>query len=89
MSPEKYPPTPILLVDDEAAWLRSLSLTLREATGIDNIIRCSDSRQVMAILRGTEVSLILLDLTMPYFSGTELLQMIGQEYPDIPVMPER
>ncbi|BBA71838.1 sigma-54-dependent transcriptional regulator [Geobacter sulfurreducens] len=86
MSPEKYPPKPILLVDDEAAWLRSLSLTLREATGIDNIIKCSDSRQVMDILRETEVSLILLDLTMPYFSGTDLLQMISQEYPDIPVI---
>ena len=86
MSPEKYPNQPILLVDDETAWLRSLSLTLREATGIDNIIKCSDSRKVMDILRETEVSLILLDLTMPYFSGMDLLQMIVQEHPDVPVI---
>ena len=86
MSEDLYPSKPILLVDDEQPWLRSLSLTLREATGISNIIKCSDSREVLDLLRQTEVSLILLDLMMPYFSGQDLLTMITKDYPQIPVI---
>ena len=86
MIDDLYPATPILLVDDEAPWLRSLSLSLREASGINNIIKCSDSREVLPILNKTEVSLILLDLTMPYFSGQDLLPMIIKDHPGIPVI---
>lgn len=86
MTEALYPELPILLVDDEEAWLRSLALTLRSALGINNLIRCHESRKVMEILSEQEVGLILLDLTMPYLSGEDLLQMIGQEYPDIPVV---
>lgn len=86
MSQELYPLKPVLLVDDEPPWLRSLSLTLREATGISNIIKCSDSREVLDLLRNTEVSLILLDLMMPYFSGQDLLTMITRDHPGVPVI---
>ena len=86
MKDELYPSKPILLVDDEAPWLRSLSLSLREAAGITNVIKCSDSREVFHVLCKTEVSMILLDLTMPYFSGQDLLRMITKDYPGIPVI---
>ncbi len=86
MSNELYPPLPILLVDDEEAWLRTMSLTLKGTLGFNNIIRCSDSRDVMNILADQDVGLILLDLTMPYLSGEDLLQMIVQEFPEIPVI---
>jgi len=86
MTEALYPELPILLVDDEEAWLRSLALTLRGALGINNLIRCNESRKVMDILSEQDVGMVLLDLTMPYLSGEDLLQMIGQEYPDIPVI---
>jgi len=86
MESELYPVKPILLVDDETPWLRSLSLTLREGTGINNILKCSDSRDVISILRKTEVSLILLDLTMPHLTGHDLLPMISKDFPEIPVI---
>jgi DNA-binding NtrC family response regulator len=86
MNETRYPTLPILLVDDEEAWLRSLALTLKSALGINNLIRCHESRKVMDILSEQEVGLILLDLTMPYLSGEDLLQMVGQEYPDIPII---
>lgn len=81
-----YPNLPVLLVDDEPAWLRSLVLTLREAAGINNVIRCTDSREVADILLNNRVSLILLDLTMPHFSGEELLEMIARDHSAIPVI---
>ena len=86
MKETPYPANPILLVDDELPWLRSLSLALRESTGISNIVKCSDSREVINVLRNKEVSLVLLDLTMPHLSGQELLPMITEEFPEIPVI---
>ncbi len=76
----------LLLVDDEAAWLRSLSRLLKKDAGINRTIRCEDSRQVMGLLKAEKVDLVLLDLTMPHLSGEELLAMIVADYPQIPVI---
>ncbi|WP_183354132.1 sigma-54-dependent transcriptional regulator [Geomonas silvestris] len=81
-----YPSFAVLLVDDEEAWLRSLSMTLGLSGGINNVQRCSDSRQVMGILERGEIGLVLLDLNMPNLSGEELLSQIVEQYPEIPVI---
>ena len=86
MKESQYPSLPVLLVDDERPWLRSLSFTLKGAGGIDHLIQCHESREVMEILARQEVSLILLDLTMPHLAGEELLPMITRDYPEIPVI---
>jgi DNA-binding NtrC family response regulator len=85
MSDSKYPYNPILLVDDEINLLNSFELTLIEH-GIDNTIICSDSRDVMNILKENKISLILLDLSMPYIRGEELLKQIVLNYPEIQVI---
>jgi DNA-binding NtrC family response regulator len=72
----------ILLVDDEPAWLRSVTLTLARA-GINNVQSVSDSRQVPDILARGEVKLVLLDLTMPHLSGESLLTLISERHPEI------
>jgi len=82
MTHSLYPGFKILLVDDEQAWLRSVSLILARA-GITNIATCTDSRQVMEILAGREVGLVLLDLTMPHLSGEELLTTIAERHPEV------
>ncbi|HIJ77986.1 MAG: sigma-54 dependent transcriptional regulator [Desulfobulbaceae bacterium] len=76
---------PILLVDDEQAWLHSFSLTLR-AKGLKNIVCCQDSRKVQAILAEQDIGVIVLDLTMPHLAGDELLPILSREHPDIPVI---
>jgi CheY-like chemotaxis protein len=68
MNASRYPGFGVLLVDDEPAWLRSLSLTLERSAGITNILTCTDSREVMELLGNQEVGLVLLDLTMPHLS---------------------
>ncbi len=80
------PQRPILLVDDEAPFLRSLSLTLRSAAGFNHLLQCEDSREVSGLLAGQPVSLVLLDLTMPHLSGEELLPRLVGEYPEVPVI---
>lgn len=81
-----FPEAPVLLVDDEDAWLRSLALILKKDAGINNSVKCQDSRQVMELLVTEKFSLVLLDLTMPHLSGEELLSLIVRDYPEIPVI---
>ncbi|WP_298436621.1 sigma-54 dependent transcriptional regulator [Geobacter sp.] len=83
MKTTTYPDFGILLVDDEPAWLKSFSLTLRSCAGINNVHMCQDSREVMGLLDKGEIGLVLLDLTMPHLSGESLLQQIGESHPAI------
>ncbi len=85
MSARRIPENPILLIDDEPQVIDSLSLMLR-SNGIDNIVTCADSREVMAILRRGEIELVLLDLGMPHVPGEKLLAMIHEELPQVPVI---
>ncbi|MFQ3788731.1 sigma-54-dependent transcriptional regulator [Halomonas sp. A29] len=86
MSQSLYPAFGLLLVDDEPAFLRSLSIALERSGGINHIHRCQDSREVMGILAREEIGLVTLDLTMPHVSGEQLLARIVEEYPDVGVI---
>jgi DNA-binding NtrC family response regulator len=81
-----YPEFGVLLVDNETSFLRSLSITLARSSGITHVHLCEDSRKVMEILQSKPIGLVLLDLTMPYISGQQLLTMITEQYPDISVV---
>ncbi|WP_243361398.1 sigma-54-dependent transcriptional regulator [Fundidesulfovibrio terrae] len=85
MSASPTPLNPILLVDDEEQALRSYDLNLRYS-GLTNTIRCSDPREVKDILRSREVSLVMLDLSMPQMRGEDVLSFIKSEYPHVPVI---
>jgi DNA-binding NtrC family response regulator len=76
----------ILLVDDEPAWLRSMSLALERSAGIRHVVTCQDPRRVMEILAGDDIAVVLLDLTMPHLSGEDLLPRITTEHPDVAVI---
>lgn len=86
MNTNKYPGFGILLVDDEADWLSSLSLTLESCAGISNLTTCNDSRNVMDFLDRGGFRLVLLDLTMPHISGKALLKQISEEHPEIAII---
>ncbi|MCW8330975.1 sigma-54 dependent transcriptional regulator [Photobacterium sp. SDRW27] len=86
MNINRYPSFGVLLVDDEPAFLRSLSIVLERRGGINHIFQCQDSRDVMGIIARENIGLVLLDLTMPNVSGEVLLQQIVEEYPEIGVI---
>ena len=75
----------VLLVDDDITGCTMMALTLRQA-GVENVHSISDSRQVPPYLQKQSVSLILLDLMMPFLSGQELLISIRREHPGIQVV---
>ncbi|KAF0218689.1 MAG: sigma-54-dependent transcriptional response [Geobacteraceae bacterium] len=76
---------PVLLVDDEPEILVLTKMTLG-SEGIYNVLTIDDSRKVIPLLEKEKVSAIILDLMMPYLSGTELLASIAGNFPDIPVI---
>jgi DNA-binding NtrC family response regulator len=85
MTEYKYPEYPVLIVDDEENALESFEITL-DSCGIENVVLCQDSREVRTLLKARKFEVILLDLTMPYITGEELLPLIVQDYPEIPVI---
>ena len=84
MNPTNFPARPILLVDDEEQFLITASRALR-AEGINHVVKCQDSRDVMSMLSETEFSVVLLDLLMPELSGMDLLPLILAGFPELPV----
>jgi DNA-binding NtrC family response regulator len=80
-----YPFLPIMIVDDELRAIESCEFMLCSG-GIENILICEDSSKVPEILAESEIGVILLDLSMPKLPGVELLKMIMEDYPHIPVI---
>ena len=85
MKQNVFPTHPILLIDDEEQFLASAEFTLN-ANGLDNTRTCSDSREVMKLMAIETPSIVLLDMTMPYIKGWELLPQIISEYPETSVI---
>lgn len=75
----------ILIIDDEIHTLSGIKLTL-ELEGFENITTISDSRNVLPFLENNDVSMIILDLLMPFISGEEILAKITDAYPFIPIV---
>ena len=76
---------PVLLVDDEPHVLEGVE-TILAAGGIENCILCQDSLNVEAIIAAQEIGVVLLDLWMPHMSGEEVLAMLTERRPEIPVL---
>jgi DNA-binding NtrC family response regulator len=76
---------PILIVDDE---IHSLTATesLMLSAGFGNIVCCQDSANVEEILGNQEIGALILDLNMPGLSGEDILGIVAQKFPEIPVI---
>jgi DNA-binding NtrC family response regulator len=86
MSARIYPSFGILLVDDEPAWLDSLSMSLERTAGVNNIEVCQNGTLVLDILSQGKIGLVLLDLTMPDCTGQDILKKIGEQFPEVRVI---
>ena len=85
MNSDLYPANPVLLVDDEIEALMGCEFML-ESAGITHLRTCQDSRQVLALMAQEQMGAVLLDLSMPFVSGQELLQQLVEKYPEVPVI---
>lgn len=74
----------VLVVDDDEKLLK-ISEELLTGRGF-HVTTCSDSTRVVAVLKTTDVHVVLLDIRMPGFEGTDLLPLIKKLKPDLPVI---
>ncbi len=80
-----FPQHPVLLVDDDPDTLKGFEMILEKA-GINNLILCQDSQTVMPVLKEHRIEVVLLDLIMPKISGEDLLAMIADNDPGLPII---
>ena len=80
-----YPELPIILVDDDDAFLRTARLSLF-AEGLEYVLTMPDPLKVLPCIRQMGASVVCLDLTMPGMDGFILLQEVVAEFPHVPVV---
>lgn len=80
-----FPSHPVLIVDDEARAIQSIAALLRTG-GINHVMRCEDSREVLGILERETIEVLLLDLRMPHQSGEDLLPKLLENHPEVPII---
>ncbi len=85
MVDRQFPEHPVLIVDDSEPALEYYRVVL-ESNGVNNIILCDDSRKVLEIVEQETVSAVSLDLSMPYINGKDLLEIMKEWRPEIPVL---
>ena len=74
----------VLVIDDDQKLL-TISAELLARQGY-RVTTCSDSTQVVSLLKAQPVEVVLLDIRMPNFEGTDLLPLIKKIHPDLPVI---
>jgi CheY-like chemotaxis protein len=77
----------ILMVDDEPTTLEVMEMFLRGA-GYEQVIRTSDSREVVALMEEKRPDLLLLNLMMPHMDGVEVLKAVRghEDLSDVPIL---
>src|SRR5687768_8525283 len=73
----------IIIVDDHAAFRRTLHQHLRENSELRVIAEFSDGNSVLGAEIDSRCGLILLDISMPKVDGLTVLERISERYPDI------
>lgn len=71
----------ILLVDDSPNVLKALQRTFR-AEGY-TMFTAESAQEAMAVLEKENIDVIITDENMPGLSGTELLRLVKERFPDI------
>lgn len=73
----------ILIVDDEEAILKILSIKLR-VSGYD-VIAASDGRKGLELVRSEKPDLVVLDVILPKMNGLQVLEKL-QERSNLPII---
>jgi DNA-binding NtrC family response regulator len=74
----------ILVADDELNLRRVLGGMLKREG--HEVLSASDGEEALALVRKGGIHTVITDLRMPKLDGMQLLQVVVQDYPDIPVI---
>lgn len=76
---------PIVIMDDEINALISMRTALMTLQ-YDDVTICKDPEEFWNVLKDSGAEVVLLDLIIPDQSGEEILEIMKQEYPEVPVI---
>lgn len=83
----KNTPIQLLLVEDDAAYARVLSVRFSRMTDLlFEMTEAHSLKEAFGVLQRKRVDLILLDLTLPDSRGFDTFRLFSLEYPEIPVV---
>jgi DNA-binding NtrC family response regulator len=74
----------VLLVDDEASFVETLSkrLALRRL----DVVTAASAEEALTVLDGEEIDVVVLDVRMPGIGGIEATRMIRKAHPAVEVI---
>jgi DNA-binding response OmpR family regulator len=75
----------ILLIDDDLSLLKTLGEELNSYE-VWNILTAENGKQGADIIATYPVDLVVTDLSMPEMDGYELLALLGEKWPTMPVI---
>ena len=76
----------LILVADDAAFMRKVIRMPLTEVGLGNIVEAKDGEEAVALFKDKHPSLVLLDITMEKKNGLEALGEIMEEDPDAKVI---
>ncbi|UCG12659.1 MAG: response regulator [Deltaproteobacteria bacterium] len=76
--------TTVLVVDDEKVVREGCSRIL-SPEGFE-VLAAANGREALEVLERESTNVVLCDLKMPVMGALEVLEIVGQRYPDIPVI---
>ena len=76
----------ILIADDHAVVRSGLKQIMATAADIAVVDEAVSGADVLRKLRGKELDLLMLDMTMPGISGVDLIRRVHAEYPEMPIL---
>ncbi len=80
-----YRDSTLLLVDDDHGFRQLMRYEL-EKEGYASILEAEDGDEALNLIREKHIDLLLLDLRMPRLQGEEVLRVVKENYPSIPVI---
>ena len=78
-------PTNALIVEDEPHVRAYIRVLLKEA-GITTTWEAADGTQALAMVAEHQPELVMLDINLPMMNGLEVLQLLHEQRPELPVI---
>ena len=76
----------VFIADDHAIVRQGLKQIVSDTADIRLAGEAADGQETLRLVRGGSCDVLVLDLNMPGISGLEILRVLKQERPDLPVL---
>jgi len=74
----------ILIIDDEEPLREAIKILGDwKSLGVEEVLEATDGNAGLDILRRDKIDLAIVDMKMPELNGSQLLQIVEQEFPDL------